>query len=191
MERNIAQISLFAAMIAALGLVPPIMLGFGVPISAQSLGVMLAGAVLGARKGAGAAALLLLLVAIGLPLMSGGRGGLGVFFSPTGGFALGFPFAAFVTGLIVEHVRVRPVGLAVVLGSIFGGILVLYTFGVVGLSIVTQKNLMEALALVAVFIPGDIAKAVIAGVLVQSLARVRPQILAWYQAESDSKNVRL
>ena len=46
MERNIAQIALFAAMIAALGLVPQITLGFGVPITAQTLGVMLAGAVL-------------------------------------------------------------------------------------------------------------------------------------------------
>jgi biotin transport system substrate-specific component len=55
MERNIAQVALFAAMIAALGLVPQISLGFGVPITAQTLGVMLAGAVLGARRGAAAA----------------------------------------------------------------------------------------------------------------------------------------
>src|SRR5690606_14656561 len=103
MERNIAHIALFAAMIAALGLVPQITLGFGVPITAQSLGVMLAGAVLGARKGAAATILLLLLVALGLPLLSGGRGGLGVFVSPTGGFALGFILAAFVTGLFVER----------------------------------------------------------------------------------------
>ena len=48
MERDAAHIALFAAMIAALGLVPQITLAFGVPITAQSLGVMLAGAVLGA-----------------------------------------------------------------------------------------------------------------------------------------------
>ena len=77
MERNIAQIALFAAMVAALGVVPPITLGFGVPISAQSMGAMLAGAVLGARAGAAAMGLFLLLVALGLPLLSGSRGGLG------------------------------------------------------------------------------------------------------------------
>ena len=132
MERNIAQIALFAAMIAALGLVPQITLGFGVPITAQTLGVMLAGAVLGARRGAAAAGLFILLVALGLPLLAGGRGGLGVFTSPTAGFALGFPVAAFVTGLVVERLRLRPVGLAAGLASVIGGIVVLYAMGVFG-----------------------------------------------------------
>lgn len=59
-------------MIAALGLVPQITLGFGVPITAQTLGVMLAGAVLGAKRGAAAAGLMMLLVALGLPLLAGG-----------------------------------------------------------------------------------------------------------------------
>ena len=48
MERNVAYIALFAALIAVLGLVPQITLMSGVPITAQSLGVMLCGAVLGA-----------------------------------------------------------------------------------------------------------------------------------------------
>lgn len=72
MEREIALIALFAALTAALGLMPPISLGFGVPITAQTLGVMLSGAVLGARRGALAMLLLLLLIALGLPLLSGG-----------------------------------------------------------------------------------------------------------------------
>lgn len=177
MERQIAQVALFAALIAALGLVPPLMMGFGVPVSAQSMGAMLAGAVLGARKGAAAAALLLLLVAIGLPLMSGGRGGLGVFASPTAGFALGFPAAAWVTGRVVEAEWLRPVGLAATLGAFMGGIVVLYAFGVVGMALVLDKNLIEALALTLVFVPGDVLKAVIVGLVVQSLARVRPDAL--------------
>ena len=53
MERNLTHIALFAALIAALGLVPKIDLAAGVPITAQSLGVMLCGTVLGARRGAG------------------------------------------------------------------------------------------------------------------------------------------
>ena len=52
MEKNIAYIALFAALIAVLGLIPKITLAFGVPITAQSLGVMLCGTVLGARRGA-------------------------------------------------------------------------------------------------------------------------------------------
>ena len=45
MERNLTMIALFAALIAALGLIPKFTLGFGVPITAQSLGVMLCGTV--------------------------------------------------------------------------------------------------------------------------------------------------
>ena len=38
MEKNVAYIALFAALIAALGLIPALTLCFGVPITAQSLG---------------------------------------------------------------------------------------------------------------------------------------------------------
>ncbi|QEU06946.1 biotin transporter BioY [Paracoccus yeei] len=181
MERDAAHIALFAAMIAALGLVPQITLAFGVPITAQTLGVMLAGAVLGARRGAMAAGVFILLVALGLPLLAGGRGGLGVFASPTAGFALGFPVAAFATGLFVERMRLRPAGLAAGLGAVFGGIAVLYLMGATGLALVTGKPLGQAFALVAVFIPGDLLKAAICGMLVQAIARVRPQSLAWHR----------
>ena len=51
MERTVTQVALFAALIAALGLIPQLTLAFGVPITAQSLGVMLCGTVLGARRG--------------------------------------------------------------------------------------------------------------------------------------------
>lgn len=179
MERNVAQIALFAAMIAALGLIPQITMGFGVPITAQTLGVMLAGAVLGSRRGAAAAGLFILLVAMGLPLLSGGRGGLGVFASPTAGFALGFPVAAYVTGLFVENVRIPSVGLRAALASVVGGIIVLYAMGATGLALVTGKTLTEALWLVGVFIPGDLLKAGIAGMLVQALAKARPQAMTW------------
>jgi hypothetical protein len=42
-----AQVSLFAALMAVMGLIPKIDLPFGVPITIQSLGVMLAGVMLG------------------------------------------------------------------------------------------------------------------------------------------------
>ncbi|MBK4217992.1 biotin transporter BioY [Paracoccus caeni] len=191
MERNIAQIALFAAMIAALGLVPPITLTFGVPITAQSLGVMLAGAVLGSRRGFAAVGLFVLLVALGLPLLAGGRGGLGVFASPTVGFVVGYPIAAFVTGLFVEHVRLRSPGLTAGLGAVVGGILVLYLLGATGLAYVAGKTLIEAFALVAAFIPGDLLKAGIAGMLVQALAKVRPQTLEWLRLPASNGNARL
>jgi biotin transport system substrate-specific component len=103
MEKSVTQIALFAALIAILGLIPKIDLVSGVPITMQSLGIMLCGTVLGARRGALAAGLFLALVAAGAPLLSGGRGGLGVFLGPSVGYLLGFPLAAFAAGWIVQR----------------------------------------------------------------------------------------
>ena len=68
----------------------------------------------------------------GLPLLAGGRGGLGVFASPTVGFLVGFPVAALVTGWIVETWRSAPVGIAAGIAAVLGGVVVLYAFGVAG-----------------------------------------------------------
>ncbi|WP_145103984.1 biotin transporter BioY [Cereibacter sediminicola] len=173
MERNVAYVALFAALIAVLGLVPQITLMSGVPITAQSLGVMLCGAVLGARKGALAVLLFLVLVFLGLPLLSGGRGGIGVLAGPTAGFVVGFPVAAFVTGLVVEKWR-APVTWSALAGSILGGIVVLYGFGVVGMAWKLGKTLPEAALLLTPFLAGDLIKAVAAALVTRGLQQVRP-----------------
>ena len=67
------------------------------------MGVVLAGAVLGARRGFLSVVLFLALVAIGLPLLSGGRGGFAVFTTPYAGFLWAFPFAALVVGWLTER----------------------------------------------------------------------------------------
>ena len=104
LARDAALIAVFAGFVAALGVVPAFHPpGFSVPITAQSLGVMLAGAILGGRRGFAALVLFLALVAIGLPLLAGGRGGLGVFASPSVGFLLAWPVAAFVVGWLIER----------------------------------------------------------------------------------------
>lgn len=177
MERNLTMIALFAALIAALGLVPKFTLAFGVPISAQTLGVMLCGTILGARIGALAVLLFLALVALGLPLLAGGRGGLGVFAGPTVGFIVGFPFAAFVTGWIMGQWRNAPIGLIAGVASIVGGVLVLYVFGAVGMMVTLNKTAAEAALLVTTFIPGDLIKAVLCGFITAGLAKARPASL--------------
>lgn len=177
MERSIALIAIFAALIAALGLMPQLMLATGVPITAQSLGVMLCGTVLGAKRGALAVLLFIGLVALGLPLLAGGRGGLGVFASPTVGFVLGFPVAAFTTGFVMEQMRATPVGLAAGISAAIGGIVVLYIFGVTGFMFVLGKGLTESLIVLGAYIPGDIIKVVLAGFITAGLARARPASL--------------
>lgn len=176
MERNLTHIALFAALVAVLGLVPQIALASGVPITAQSLGIMLCGTVLGAKRGAMAVLLFLALVAVGLPLLSGGRGGLGVFAGPSVGFLIGFPVSAFVTGWLVEQTSF-PIGVAATAAAVIGGIGVLYVFGICGLAVMLDKSLAEAALLASPFLPGDILKAVLAGLITQSLARMRPSSL--------------
>jgi len=176
MERSLSHIALFAALIAVLGLVPKLDLAAGVPITAQSLGIMLCGTVLGARRGALAVLLFLGLTAIGLPLLSGGRGGLGVFAGPSVGYLIGFPVAAFVAGWVVERTTLAPVWAAGA-GAVIGGIGVLYAFGIPGMALVLGKSISEAAFLALAFLPGDIIKAVLAGLITQSIARARPGAL--------------
>lgn len=178
MERNITLIALFAALIAALGLVPKFDFAFGVPITAQSMGVMLAGTVLGAKRGALAVLLFLGLVALGLPLLSGGRGGLGVFAGPTVGFLIGFPIAAFVTGWFAQAWAGKGGFILPALAAILGGVIVLYVFGIVGFALVTGKSIAASTSIMAVFIPGDAIKAVLAGLITQGLRKARPDLAA-------------
>lgn len=177
MESTVARVALFAALIAALGLVPQITLPFagGVPITAQTLGVMLAGLILGPWRGALAVLAFLAVVALGAPLLAGGRGGLGVFVGPTVGFLVGFPIAAVVTGLVYRALgRLSPM-IAGTLASVVGGIVTLYAFGIPGLALVTEMPLLQAAGVMMVFIPGDLLKAVLAALVAREVRRARPE----------------
>lgn len=174
MERSVALIAIFAALIAALGLLPPLMLASGVPITAQSLGVMLCGTILGAKRGGLAALLFVALVALGLPLLAGGKGGLGVFAGPTVGFIIGFPVAAFVAGFVVEQMGRLNIAVAAGVGAALGGIVVLYAFGLFGFMIITESSFPGAFAILGWYIPGDVIKVVIAGLITAALAKARP-----------------
>lgn len=171
--RTITEVSVMAALIVALGLIPPTYLfGSAVPITAQTLGVMLAGAVLGARRGAAATAVVVVLVALSLPVLSGGRGGVGVILGPTGGYLLGWVPGAFVTGLLAERVlwaTTRPLVRTVLLiaAAVVGGIGVVYALGIPWTMTVTGLDLSTTAWGALVFVPGDLVKAVLAGLIAQ------------------------
>jgi biotin transport system substrate-specific component len=166
--RDLVLSALLAAVIVALGLLPPIILGvFPVPIHAQSLGVMLAGVLLGAKRGAIAVLLFLLLAALGLPVLSGGRGGLMVFMAPPTGYLLGFVPSAYIAGWIAERLvqehQSAPEQLAAFLFAAFvGGILVDHIFGIVWLMWFVGLSFQAAVLGDLAFVPGDILKAILA-----------------------------
>lgn len=175
--RSIAHIALFAALIAVMGLIPKLDLPFGVPITLQTLGVMMAGCLLGARRGFLAVCLLLLMVALGLPLLAGGRGGLGVFVAPSAGFLLGWPFGALVAGLVMRrlsHLQGHALLAAAFVASLLGGIVVVYGFGIVGLTLIAKLTLSQAALASAAFIPGDLVKCAVCAVVVQTVVRGLP-----------------
>jgi biotin transport system substrate-specific component len=172
-------IAIMAAVIAVLGLLPPIPLPFiPVPITVQTLGVMLAGSILGARLGGISLLLFVILIGLGAPLLSGGRGGLAVLVGPTGGYVLSYPIAAFVIGLLVQ--RTSSAGIKfwnVLLGNILGGIIVVYAVGIPFMSLITDVPISKAIIGNLVFIPGDLLKAVLASFIAVRIARVSPSMI--------------
>jgi biotin transport system substrate-specific component len=177
-SRDLALIAMFTGVIAALGLIPAVApFGGAVPITAQSMGVMLAGAVLGSKRGALAVLLFLALVAIGLPLLSGGRGGLGVFAGPSVGYLVGFPVAAWLVGRLTEALG-RPYRVVVgTLANVLGGVLVLNAIGIVGMVLVADLSLAKATSLAAVFVPGDLVKAVLTAVVAAGVHAAYPGLI--------------
>ncbi|SNR75397.1 biotin transport system substrate-specific component [Haloechinothrix alba] len=185
--RDLALVAMFVGIVAALGLVPALYpFGIAVPITAQTLGVMLAGAVLGGRRGALALAVFLVLVAVGLPLLAGGRGGLAVFVGPSAGFLWSWPLAAFVVGWITERAgapyRMAP-GL---LANLSGGLVVVYVIGIPVLAWLAGTSLVAAAVSSAVFVVGDVAKAVLAAVIARGVHAAYPGLLPVRTPAGDS-----
>lgn len=174
--RDLAYTALFAALTAVLGVVPAVQVG-PVPITAQTLGVMLAGSVLGARRGFLALLTFLVLVAVGLPVLPGGRGGLSVFAGPTAGYLLAWPVGALVVGALTERLWKR-YGLGWgVLANVVGGMLVIYLIGVPVLAAVGHLSLRAAIVAGALpFLVGDVVKAVVAAAIAVQVRRSHPVI---------------
>ena len=172
---DLARVAVFAAVVAVLGLPGGFTVFGSVPITAQTLGVMLAGAILGPWLGALSMTVLLALVAVGLPLLAGGRGGIGVFVGPSAGYALGWIVGALVIGLIVHAGGRKPVLWRTAVGIVVGGILVIYAVGIPVQSLVTRLPLGESILSSLVFVPGDLLKAAVATVVVTALVRAYPR----------------
>ncbi|KYO53386.1 biotin transporter BioY [Tistrella mobilis] len=166
--RDVFHILFFTALTAVLGLFPPLDVPLmGVPITAQTLGVMLSGLVLGSWRAALAQMVFVALVMAGIPLLAGGRGGMGILTGPTGGFLIGWIPAAFVIGLLAE--AGRPGWLRFILATITGGIGVVYLIGVPWAAMVTTLSPWQVLTGSMAFLPGDLIKAVTAAAIAVTL----------------------
>lgn len=169
-----ARVATFAALLAALGLPGSIALfGNAVPVTLQTLGVMLAGAILGAWRGSLAVATFLALAAAGLPVLAGGRGGLGAFVGPSAGYLVGFLVGAAVVGLLVDRLR-RVTFARVLVACVVGGIAVVYAVGIPVQALVTGVPLPTTAQLSLAFLPGDLLKALAAAAITVGVVRAYP-----------------
>lgn len=138
-----------------------------VPVTGQTLAVLLGGAALGWRAGALAQLLYLAAGAAGLPVFTEASGGWQVLFgsgATTAGYLLAFPVAAALVGRLAEARQDRrfwPMVRAFLVGSA-----VIYVGGVAGLMVVLDVSVVEAIGLgVVPFLVGDALKAGLAGLL--------------------------
>lgn len=177
--KDLSYIAIFAALVAALGLFPPIPVPvIPVPVTAQTMGVMLAGSILGSKRAGLSMLVFLALVALGIPALAGGRGGLGVFAGPSGGFLIGWPIGAFVIGLLTESSWDRYTVTRGVAFNVVGGIGAVYAVGIPWLAAMTDVALYQAAAASAAFLPGDAVKAVAAAWVAVAIRRAYPLIEA-------------
>jgi biotin transport system substrate-specific component len=139
-----------------------------VPLTGQTLGVLLVGALLGSKRGAIALALYATEGTLGLPFFAGGGAGPAHLLGATGGYLLGFVAAAFVVGLLCERGLERNLRTAIL--PFIAGSLVIYACGAAWLA--AFIGVQKALALgVLPFIVGDVLKALLAALLLPALWR--------------------
>lgn len=175
--RSLAMVAVLAAFIAVLGIPGSLYpFGSGVPITLQSFGVMLAASLLGARRGAAAVLVVIALVAAGLPLLAGGRGGLGVFAGPTVGYLAGWVLGALVIGWLLRARR-GPYRFGWgLLANVVGGIGAVYALGVPVQAWLTGTSVQVAAASSLIFLPGDLVKAALAAAVASSVHRAVPDL---------------
>ena len=149
-----------------------------VPVTMQTLAVLMVGSSLGALRGTLSIALYAVLGIVGLPVFSGATHGFGVIAGPTGGYIIGFVFAAALTGWLAERAWDHRILGAI--ASFAAGSIVTFAFGLPWLAMVLNLSLEQTLVLgLYPFIIGGIAKALLAAGFIR---------LAWFGVNRSDKN---
>lgn len=165
--KEMALVSMFTAL-TAVGAFITLPIG-PVPITLQSLFVLLSGMLIGPKLGALSQIVYISLALMGIPIFSGFSGGPQILLKPSFGFAVGFVFAAYIVGTIIHgNVNIK---YKLFIGSLVGSI-VIYIFGLPYMYYILNIVMKMELSLSAVlnmgfilFIPGDLIKLIIAVVI--------------------------
>lgn len=160
--QSICMVALMTAVMAVAAQIA-IPLPLGVPMTLQTLAIMLAGILLGAKKGTYATFIYILVGIIGIPVFSNFTGGYQCIVGPAGGFILSFPLLAFLSGLGIKY-RSRFKG-ALPLFLTLGNVANLFC-GTAMFCIVSGSSLMAGLTSCALpFLPITVIKIVLAAII--------------------------
>ncbi|MCA5892832.1 biotin transporter BioY [Isoptericola sp. NEAU-Y5] len=145
-----------------------------VPITGQTMAVLLVGATLGATRGAMSMSVYALLGLVGFPVFSEGSSGMAVVLGPTGGYIVGFVLAAALVGRLAELRWERTFAKALL--TFVAGTGVTFLVGLPWLAAVAGLDLQATLAagLFPFVLPGLVKAAIVAGLMP----------LAWKGAEA-------
>ncbi|TAP43839.1 biotin transporter BioY [Arthrobacter sp. S39] len=178
---DLGLIAVFAALVAGSALVPGIAANvFGIPITFQTLAVMLTGLMLGPARGFAAVGLYTLLGLAGLPIFSQGRSGLGILAGPSAGYIIAFPIAAALVGWLATVVirrTTRARALWFFVAAMVTSVLVVHGLGIAGIAINTKTGLGQAFMADLIFYPGDVIKNILAAGIAVALHRAFPDVL--------------
>ena len=182
---DLALVAGFAALVAVCAILPAINISGPVPITLQTFGVLLSGAVLGARRGFFAVLLYLAVGAAGLPVFSGGASGFSVFSGPTMGYLIGFPLAAGLCGLIVERLPRRALGspILIFVAGLVSSAICIHLLGMLGLMWRLDLSFSQAFDIDKVFWIGDVIKNVAMALVATAAHRAFPDLLGRAPAE--------
>lgn len=176
---DIALVAGFAALIATCALLPTIEVGI-VDVTLQTFAVLLAGAVLGARRGFLAAVLYVVVGAAGLPVFSGGAAGVGVLVGPSAGYLIGFPLAAGLCGFLVERLPRSTLATSIPLIFVCGlasSAATIHPLGITGLVLRADMTWEAAFRFDLAFWPGDVVKNAAMALVATAVHRAFPDLL--------------
>jgi len=141
-----------------------------VPVTGQTLAILLVGASLGSRLGLLSVGAYLIEGAIGLPVFApGGAPGLARFTGPTAGYLVGFALAAFAVGWLAERGWDRRLRTAVL--AMLAGEAVLYLCGLLWLARFVPGDRLLGAGLLP-FLPGELFKLALAALLLPAARRI-------------------
>ena len=157
-KSNVLSLVYMAMFVAIITVCAQIQIPMTVPFTLQTLGIFMAAAMLGWKRGLISVAVYVLL------------GAIGVLGGPTGGYIIGFLFTALIVGLMTDFLGRKLWVLAV---SMVAGLAVCYLFGTIWFMIAMHTDFVAALLTCVVpFLLADAAKIVVATVLVNRLDKI-------------------